>query len=320
MSKRVISPTSSNSSREGSEKNHRRCSTEKKKKILNSSSNSIPSSTRCENGNDSGDDLDLVNTSSSSANDSGILQQELAQLNEKYEKLLENQNFLMARFAETDKKKSQKITIDSQTKNLRNSAYNEGCRKDLSWNLNLPSPFAKENDKMTIFVRNHMKGYNGDLSDEIINASISQYFVSKKTMAKKKASDEKFKENAAAHQRLLNKCKRRSIALESMDIRDSQKDKVHRVLTFEYMSSEEEDENEEEERVFVVHPLKFRSQKLVDTFKRLDSVYKDTMNKRSKNQTVKRIQGRASTRVAPPDAPSYAIIQASDQDAQNDES
>lgn len=68
MPKRVISP--SNSSSEGSEKNYS-FSTEKKKKILNSTSNSVPSSTRCENGNDSGDDLDLVNTSSSSANDSG---------------------------------------------------------------------------------------------------------------------------------------------------------------------------------------------------------------------------------------------------------
>lgn len=105
-----------------------------------------------------------------------------------------------------------------------------------------------------------------------------------------------------------------------MEIRDSQKDKVHRILTHEYMSSEEEEENEEG-RVFVVHPLAFRSQKLVDTFKRLDNVYKETLNKRSKNQTVKRIQGRASTRVAPTDAPSYAIkIQASDQDAYNDES
>ncbi|XP_057311323.1 uncharacterized protein LOC130649321 [Hydractinia symbiolongicarpus] len=125
-------------------------------------------------------------------------------------------------------------------------------------------------------------------------------------MRKKGSHRENIKAVAASTQRKLNKSKRRTKVLQAMDLPEEKKAKILKVLGVQYMSSEEEiDDNNG--RYFTVHPLPWKCKKLNSTFKKLDARHQENQNKRSKNQTVRREEGRPSERNQPPDAPSFAI-------------
>ena len=118
------------------------------------------------------------------------------------------------------------------------------------------------------------------------------YFNSLKNYRKRKAANPKLLQDMALKERKKNKVKRRMKALEDLDAySEGVKERMKKVITLDYMSSEDElDES------FEVRPLRWRSQKCDSLFEELDRKYKERQSKKSINQTVKRTIGPFSDR------------------------
>ena len=99
----------------------------------------------------------------------------------------------------------------------------------------------------------------------------------------------------ALRERKKNKVKRRMKALEELkSYTEGNKQRIKKVITVDYMSSEDELDGS-----FEVRPLRWRSQKCDSLFDDLDSKYKEGRSKKSQNQTSKRTIGSFSDRPMP---------------------
>ena len=90
------------------------------------------------------------------------------------------------------------------------------------------------------------------------------------------------------------------------------KQKIISIMNVTYMSSEDEGEEEvngSSRKVFKRRKLEWRSPNLDKIINGLDSHFRDKIQtKRSRDQTVPRVEGEPSTRAMPEKAPLWAVV------------
>ena len=88
---------------------------------------------------------------------------------------------------------------------------------------------------------------------------------------------------------------------------EKKKKRIRKVLSKEYISSEDEILDQDGPAQYAVRPLVWRSERVNKLFAQLDEAYKGKQTERSRKQTNKRFLGEPSERPAPDDAHPFAL-------------
>ncbi|XP_057304832.1 uncharacterized protein LOC130641850 [Hydractinia symbiolongicarpus] len=161
------------------------------------------------------------------------------------------------------------------------------------------TPFDESNLPLTTYIKEYVSGIN-NVNDVILNAAIKRYFVSQKTMAKKKLKDPNYKEAQARKQRKLNKLKRRRKTVATNKLLSEEKRKNYiDLIQLEYLSSESEAEDENGHQVFQLHIPNWRANRLTRVYRAIDESAKKGMSSSARRQYLPRIEGRVKICDAP---------------------
>ena len=105
---------------------------------------------------------------------------------------------------------------------------------------------------------------------------------------------------------MLQKLGRRVKSLAEMDWSDAKRAKVAEVMYCDYMSSEESDVDDGGNKIYVVRPLQWQSDKLTKKKKALDRHHSRSLARLVRERLGGRIQGTQSTREVPDSCPGWA--------------
>ena len=100
---------------------------------------------------------------------------------------------------------------------------------------------------------------------------------------------------------------RKSVFLKTSSLTDPQRDLLKTVMVKDFMSTEESGEDEqdgERKPVIIVKPLPWRARRIDRFFKQLDQKACKNRSRQSRQQTLPRVIGSASTRSKPAGFPS----------------
>ncbi|XP_066930826.1 uncharacterized protein [Clytia hemisphaerica] len=204
---------------------------------------------------------------------------------------------------EASKAKRKSKTLESEecratTRNYVQVWYNKICtREDITWDFDV-GVYAEDNMALTDKIRLNVIGMDKTISPSEFKVAVETYYRSCKYYKKKKEKNPDFLSKTKLHQRKMAKLKKRKATLQKCTLSPEVKAKIKKVLTIDYMSSEE-DRSDDDGDHFETRPLRWRSVECDKQFDILDKKAFQMMSKRARRQTVVRKMGPFSCRQPP---------------------